>query len=266
MSRRIGYFARETLVSLRRNMHDDDRGDHHRRRCRSCCSAASCCSSRAVDHGTAKWKNGVELEIFMKVEGDAAADRRRCRPQLERRPAGQVASSSSPQDAGVRRASRSSSRTSPRAARERQTRRPARRRSWSLPTEAELTQTSRAGSRSTRRRQRRHRRQAGQGRCCTATRMDPATSSSAMAAVLLRVVAVPDRQHDPARHLRAPPRDRGDEARRRLELVRARAVHGRGLRAGRDRRRARVRRSVPTRVVARRRARAAAGTSSRPST
>src|SRR5262249_36200306 len=37
----------------------------------------------------------------------------------------------------------------------------------------------------------------------------------------------PDREHDPALDLLAPPRDRGDEARRRDELVRARAVHGR---------------------------------------
>ena len=37
----------------------------------------------------------------------------------------------------------------------------------------------------------------------------------------------PDREHDPPLDLLAPARDRGDEARRRDELVRARAVHAR---------------------------------------
>ena len=37
-----------------------------------------------------------------------------------------------------------------------------------------------------------------------------------------------DREHDPALDLLAPTRDRGDEARRRDELVRARSVHARG--------------------------------------
>ena len=54
------------------------------------------------------------------------------------------------------------------------------------------------------------------------------------------VVAVPHRQHDPPRHVRPPPRDRGDEARGRVELVRAHPVHRRGHGAGpggrRDRR------------------------------
>ena len=55
------------------------------------------------------------------------------------------------------------------------------------------------------------------------------------------VVTVPHRQHDPARHLRPPPRDRGDEARRRLELSSCAPLHGRGHRAGSDRCRARRR-------------------------
>ena len=38
----------------------------------------------------------------------------------------------------------------------------------------------------------------------------------------------PDREHDPPLHLLAEARDRGDEARRRVELVRARALHARG--------------------------------------
>ena len=42
------------------------------------------------------------------------------------------------------------------------------------------------------------------------------------------LVGAPDREHDPALDLLASPRDRGDEARRRDELVRARPVHARG--------------------------------------
>jgi cell division transport system permease protein len=63
---RIGYFARETLVSLRRNLLMTLAG--------IITVAVSLCVlggalllSRLVDHGTQQWKNGVELEIFMNV-------------------------------------------------------------------------------------------------------------------------------------------------------------------------------------------------------
>jgi cell division transport system permease protein len=63
---RLGYFARETLVSLRRNLLMTLAG--------IITVAVSLCVlggalllSRLVDHGTQKWKDGVELEIFMRV-------------------------------------------------------------------------------------------------------------------------------------------------------------------------------------------------------
>jgi cell division transport system permease protein len=63
---RIGYFARETLVSLRRNLLMTLAG--------IITVAVSLCVlggalllSRLVDHGTQQWKDGVELEIFMNV-------------------------------------------------------------------------------------------------------------------------------------------------------------------------------------------------------
>jgi len=72
---RLGYFARETLVSLRRNLLMTLAG--------IITVAVSLCVlggalllSRLVDHGTQKWKDGVELEIFMNVnatEGQNAA-------------------------------------------------------------------------------------------------------------------------------------------------------------------------------------------------
>ena len=46
--------------------------------------------------------------------------------------------------------------------------------------------------------------------------------------ILLVALDDPDREHDPPVDLLAAARDRGDEARRRDELVRARAVHARG--------------------------------------
>ena len=66
MLTRLGYFARETLVSLRRNLLMTLAG--------IITVAVSLCVlggalllSRLVDHGTQQWKNGVELEIFMNV-------------------------------------------------------------------------------------------------------------------------------------------------------------------------------------------------------
>jgi cell division transport system permease protein len=63
---RIGYFTRETLVSLRRNLLMTLAG--------IITVAVSLCVlggalllSRLVDHGTQRWKDGVELEIFMNV-------------------------------------------------------------------------------------------------------------------------------------------------------------------------------------------------------
>jgi cell division transport system permease protein len=64
---RLGYFARETLVSLRRNLLMTLAG--------IITVAVSLCVlggalllSRLVDHGTQQWKDGVELEIFMRVQ------------------------------------------------------------------------------------------------------------------------------------------------------------------------------------------------------
>lgn len=66
MLTRLGYFARETLVSLRRNLLMTLAG--------IITVAVSLCVlggalllSRLVDHGTQQWKDGVELEIFMNV-------------------------------------------------------------------------------------------------------------------------------------------------------------------------------------------------------
>ena len=69
---RLAYFTRETLISLRRNLLMTFAG--------IMTVAISLflfggilLVSRTVDHGTNKWKHGVELEIFMKVEGDASS-------------------------------------------------------------------------------------------------------------------------------------------------------------------------------------------------
>jgi cell division transport system permease protein len=70
---RIGYFARETLVSLRRNLLMTLAG--------IITVAVSLCVlggalllSRLVDHGTQQWKDGVELEIFMNVRATSGQE------------------------------------------------------------------------------------------------------------------------------------------------------------------------------------------------
>ncbi len=67
MISRLAYFARETLISLRRNLLMTMAG--------IITVAVSLflfggilLVSRTVDHGTERWKHGVELEIFMKVK------------------------------------------------------------------------------------------------------------------------------------------------------------------------------------------------------
>ena len=68
---RLAYFTRETLISLRRNLLMTFAG--------VMTVAVSLflfggilLVSRTVDHGTNKWKHGVELEIFMQVKASDA--------------------------------------------------------------------------------------------------------------------------------------------------------------------------------------------------
>ncbi len=67
MLTRIGYFARETLVSLRRNLLMTLAGIITVT-VSLCVLGGALLLSRLVDHGTQQWKNGVELEIFMNVD------------------------------------------------------------------------------------------------------------------------------------------------------------------------------------------------------
>jgi len=63
---RLSYFARETLISLRRNLLMTIAGIITVL-ISLVLFGGSLLLSSAVDHGTEKWKHGVELEIFMKV-------------------------------------------------------------------------------------------------------------------------------------------------------------------------------------------------------
>jgi cell division transport system permease protein len=64
---RLGYFSRETLVSLRRNLLMTLAGI-----ITVCISlwvlGTALMLARLVDHGTQQWKNGVQLEVFMNVD------------------------------------------------------------------------------------------------------------------------------------------------------------------------------------------------------
>lgn len=67
MMGRLGYFSRETLVSLRRNLLMTLAGI-----ITVCISlwvlGTALMLARLVDHGTQQWKNGVQLEVFMNVD------------------------------------------------------------------------------------------------------------------------------------------------------------------------------------------------------
>src|SRR3954471_13502817 len=63
---RLSYFSRETLISLRRNLLMTIAGIITVLISLVLFGGILLLSS-AVDHGTEKWKHGVELEIFMKV-------------------------------------------------------------------------------------------------------------------------------------------------------------------------------------------------------
>src|SRR3954469_9578060 len=66
MLTRLGYFARETVVSLRRNLLMTLAGIITVA-VSFCVLGGALLLSRLVDHGTQKWKDGVELEIFLRV-------------------------------------------------------------------------------------------------------------------------------------------------------------------------------------------------------
>ena len=71
MFTRFGYFARETLVSLRRNLLMTIAGIITVAVSLGVLGSALLIA-RLVDHGTQRWKNGVELEIFMNVDATTA--------------------------------------------------------------------------------------------------------------------------------------------------------------------------------------------------
>jgi len=68
---RFGYFARETLVSLRRNLLMTIAGVITVT-VSLCVLGSALLLSRLVDHGTQQWENGVEAEIFMNVDATDA--------------------------------------------------------------------------------------------------------------------------------------------------------------------------------------------------
>ena len=69
---RLAYFARETLISLRRNLLMTIAGIITVLISLVLFGGILLLSS-AVDHGTEKWKHGVELEIFMKVNASKSS-------------------------------------------------------------------------------------------------------------------------------------------------------------------------------------------------
>ncbi len=71
MITRFSYFARETLVSLKRNLLMTIAGVITVT-VSLCVLGGAWMLSTLVNHGTERWKNGVELEIFMNVDATEA--------------------------------------------------------------------------------------------------------------------------------------------------------------------------------------------------
>jgi len=71
MISRFGYFTRETVISLRRNLMMTIAGIITVM-ISLLLFGGIMLIARTFDHGTAKWKNGVELEIFMNVKASPA--------------------------------------------------------------------------------------------------------------------------------------------------------------------------------------------------
>ncbi len=71
MITRLSYFARETLVSLKRNLLMTIAGVITVT-VSLCVLGGAWMLSTLVNHGTERWKNGVELEIFMNVDATEA--------------------------------------------------------------------------------------------------------------------------------------------------------------------------------------------------
>ena len=236
---RLAYFTRETLISLRRNLLMTFAG--------VMTVAVSLflfggilLVSRTVDHGTNKWKHGVELEIFMQVKASNDADRRRATSQLE----GAIPNVKSYRFLDHQDAYKEFKKLlrRPAGARRERRRRPACPTSFRVvPIKPQLTEHDR--QRVPERARRRHGQHAGQGSEDAAQRDH---SGSGCAFFVLAGVLLASSLFLIVNTIRLATfaRRREIEVMKlvgRVELVRARAVHGRGLRAGRDRRRLRGR-------------------------
>ena len=229
---RIAYFTRETLVSLRRNLLMTVAG--------IMTVAVSLVAVRrhpaAVEVGRPRHRAHEGRRRARDLhEGRGDASRRSTAVEARaRRPTRDVEVRSSFLDQGgrVRGVQADLPRTSPTSSRTSTADDAARRRSGSRrPRPSSPTTVAAQLQTAARRRRGQHAGEAAQG----PARRHQHGSGCIFIVISLRaarVVAVPDREHDPARDVRPAPRDRGDEARRRVELVRARPVHGRGPRAG----------------------------------
>ena len=137
---RLVYFTRETLDLAAPQPADDARRHHHRGGVARVVRRHPAAVNSGSTTAPSQWKNGVELEIFMNVDANAAADRRGPnRARRARSTTSQVQRLPVPhQGRRVRRVQAHLPRPAG-AGREHRRRTRCRRRSGSRPTEAELT-------------------------------------------------------------------------------------------------------------------------------
>ena len=237
---RISYFSRETLVSLRRNVLMTIAG--------IVTVAVSLVAVRrhpdAVEVGRPRHRahqGRRDARDLHEGQGDRPADQGACRTQLDadKGATGNVKSYRHlDQGRRVRRSSSASSGATPTSSNSIRRAGPPR----VVPGRAEEGGAHRDGEERVRDRSRastsvEHARRGAQGP--DRRHQHRAVDLHGDLAGAAGVVAVPHREHDPPRHVRPSPRDRGDEARGRVELVRAHPVHRRGHGAGPRGRRAR---------------------------
>ena len=218
MSTRLAYFIARDADLAAPQPADDHRRHHHRRGVAVRCSAGSCCcrSGRRPRHRAVEARRRAR-DLHEGRRRPHEPDRRRSQDAARRPRTRNVKSYQYLDQAGrVRRVQEASSADQPDARRTTITpQRPARvvpggaeARPSSPTTVAERVPERCPGVDTVE-----HRRRSVKG-LLDVDHAGSGSSSSSMSLRAARVVAVPDREHDPARDVRPPARDRGDEARR----------------------------------------------------
>ena len=240
---KVDYVVKETGRNLVRN----PLLTHRHRRCASPSPSrlvgVSLLIRQAVNNATERWQGGIEFIVYMNPDATPGADRRR-RPGPRREPAGRVATTYLDKDAAFEEYREIFEEDSPELVERGHARRPAdvvqgqadrpRARGRRLADPAVLPRSPASTGSSP------PPTPSGRSSASPTSSRSPARPGRRRAEPRRRAA---HRLHHPDRGLLPPPGDRGDEARRRHELVHPRPVHARGRLPGRPGRARRHRRA-----------------------